>query len=482
VVDVKELAMSVCVNLSTLSDAASQANNAALDSLLGFDGLDASDMQNQIRISAADPLRASLGFYEVTINGKTGFMDREGIRDALARLRQPECSAADPHNQGSPSATESQVTCELLPVDQEDPSDVDDPMAGKNVDLQTIEGTSGRLTRFEQAIRDERYGEHSVVPGDPNGKTISTGPVFSTYGKAPPDLASARAVQCTDPSGTANFAWVTREGHGNVFWSRDGKLLDAQYDGSGYSMEPGFVASLLNPVDLLSGAVAAKLVAKPVSMAANALEAGIARAEVSAAANGAKALEKGAVAAARAESATVAAVADDIAAAGARSGINWNPFRAPSLERYMPNAGNVSVDGLTKKGNKVVDFLQLEANHGGRIFAATDEITGSHVDTLANELLSGSLSQGKDVVILTGRHGSTAGWDVGQRHFKFLMDDFVIAPAAKNLQVVDATRLTAEEMQAILQRGDDVILGWCNSENSRQVMKALGVNVMFAPF
>jgi hypothetical protein len=165
-----------------------------------------------------------------------------------------------------------------------------------------------------------------------------------------------------------------------------------------------------------------------------------------------------------------------------RGGINWNPFRAPSLEKYMPNAGNVAVVGATKNGSKAVDFLQLEANHGGRIFAATDTITGSHVDQLANDLLSGPLSQGRNIVILTGRHGSTAGFDLGMRETQFLMEDFVIAPAANNIEILDATQLSAQQMQDVLQRGDDVILGWCNSENSRQVMNALGVNVRFAPF
>jgi len=148
----------------------------------------------------------------------------------------------------------------------------------------------------------------------------------------------------------------------------------------------------------------------------------------------------------------------------------------------MPNAGNVSVVGATKKGATAVDFLQLQANHGGRIFAATDVITGSHVDKLANDLLSGPLSKGKNIVIITGRHGTTAGWDVGMKKSEFLREDFVIAPAAKNIEILDATKLTPAQMQAVLQRGDDVILAWCNSENSRQVMNALGVNVKRAPF
>jgi hypothetical protein len=151
----------------------------------------------------------------------------------------------------------------------------------------------------------------------------------------------------------------------------------------------------------------------------------------------------------------------------------------------MPNAGNVPIAGAVKgKGLTTVDFLQLRANHGGRIFAATDVISGSHVDALTHDLLSGPLSQGKNIVILTGRHGDTSGLDLPlvTKQTQFLMDDFVIAPAAKNVEILDATKLSPAQMQAVLQRGDDVILGWCNSENSRQVMNALGVNVRLAPF
>ncbi len=176
-------------------------------------------------------------------------------------------------------------------------------------------------------------------------------------------------------------------------------------------------------------------------------------------------------------------LAEPIAGDTARGGINWNPLRAPSLERYMPNAGNVPIVGaIAKKGVTTVDFQQLQANHGGRIFAATDMISGSHVETLTHELLSGSLSRGKNIVILTGRHGGPDGFDVGQKKTDFLISDFTIAPAAKNVEILDATKLSPAQMRDVLQRGDDVILGWCHSENSRQVMNALGVNVRWAPF
>jgi hypothetical protein len=479
--------MSTHVNLSTLGIAAAQNSNASLDELLGFGGVDASDMRNQITIGFADPLRASLGFYEVTINGKTDYVDRQGVRDIVARFQAQAGASVTAGGPDSPRPAESRPSCEVLPVDQDDPSNVDDPMADRNVDLKAIVASSGELTWFEVAIQNERHGIHSVVPGDPNGKTISTGPVFTTVGIEAPNLGSLRAIQCIDPQGGTGFAWMTHEGNANEVWSRDGKLLDAKYDGTGYSMQPGVASSLLNPVDLLSGAAAGKLVGKSVTAAAGAIEARALSAEAPAAVDGMNALEKGAIAASNEAKTAATVVAQDAAADGMRGGINWNPFRAPSLDRYMPNSGNVAIVGTFDKGGGTivttsVDFLQLQANHGGRIFASTDLISNSHVDQLANDLLSGSLSRGKNVVILTGRHGTTAGWDFGKNEIDFLVEDFGIAPGARNLEILDATKLTSQQMKDILQRGDDVILGWCHSENSRQVMNALGVNVRLAPF
>ena len=164
-------------------------------------------------------------------------------------------------------------SCSLLPVDVYDPSDVDDPSASQNIDLKTIMGPDGP-TKFEDAILYARSGSNSAFPVDPTGVKLATGPAAPhTWGASLTGdrLRSARAIQCTDASGANLYAWVTEEVHslwggdkarGNVFWSREGKLLNAVVTDSGYSMELGLGASLLNPADWISGAAAGKLVWK----------------------------------------------------------------------------------------------------------------------------------------------------------------------------------------------------------------------------
>ncbi|BDC46005.1 SpvB/TcaC N-terminal domain-containing protein [Paraburkholderia terrae] len=169
---------------------------------------------------------------------------------------------------------------------------------------------------------------------------------------------------------------------------------------------------------------------------------------------------------------------------GVRAGINWNPFKSRSLGEFLTfgKIGRVSTSAPVKGVSKAVDFLELEAANGGRIFASTDIITHGHVDDLANQLLHGPLNQGKTIEIITGRHGDRAGFDFLQKELQFLFEDYGVAPAAKNVVIHNAMEMSPAKMQAVLESGNDVILGWCFSENSRQVIKALGLNFMRAPF
>lgn len=173
------------------------------------------------------------------------------------------------------------------------------------------------------------------------------------------------------------------------------------------------------------------------------------------------------------------------AAESSRSGINWNPFRSRSLDEYLTagSTGRVTTTAPLKNGAmKSVDFLELQGLNGGRIFASTDVVTGGHVDQLANQLLQGPLSRGMPVEIISGRHGDKAGFDLGMKELDFLLEDYGIAPAARNVDIHDAMKMSPAQMRAVLESGNDVILGWCHSENSRQVIKALGLNFMSAPF
>src|SRR5439155_13177245 len=120
---------------------------------------------------------------------------------------------------------------------------------------------AGSLPVFEQDIADARAGSDREGSGEPKGKEVANGPSFDIRGKTltAEALASAQVLKCDDPQGTSRYAWVTREGPAILLWSRQGALLNAVDSGTGHSMEPGLGASMLNPIDLLSGFAEEKL-------------------------------------------------------------------------------------------------------------------------------------------------------------------------------------------------------------------------------
>jgi hypothetical protein len=187
------------------------------------------------------------------------------------------------------------------------------------------------------------------------------------------------------------------------------------------------------------------------------------------------------------EAAKDVAKVTETAIARTSRGINWNPFRSRSLDDLLPQTGKVPTIPRYPNGSvgTSVDFLELTPpTGGGRIYASTAEINHFHVDDLVHDLApGGALSKpGKTIHVLSGRHGDEAGFDILKAESKFYREDFSVAPHARNVVIHDATKMTPAQMKAVMSSGDDVVLAWCHSENSRQVMKALGLDFGFAPF
>jgi RHS repeat-associated protein len=164
-----------------------------------------------------------------------------------------------------------------------------------------------------------------------------------------------------------------------------------------------------------------------------------------------------------------------------RAGINWNPFKGRSLKEFLLLGKNQKFLANSPASKTAVEFIELEGTNGGRIWASTDAIDHFHVDDLAKELLpGGSMSSGKPLEIITGTHGSPGGYM--SKEFQFLVEDYGIAPAAKNITIHDASKMTQADLKLVLESGNDVVLGWCWSERSRKVFQALGLNFLKAPF
>ena len=332
-------------------------------------------------------------------------------------------------------AAPNDVTCSLVPASRNDPSNMDDPMADQNLDLKET-SASDRPTQFEQAIERARAHGNSGFPGDPQGKKIGTGPVFSTVGKTitSDNLRTAQALKCTNKSGGSGYGWVTHQENAFVFWSREGALLGATYDGIGYSMVPGFLQSLLNPVDLISGAIAAKFFGRVATA-------------------GIEALENAGSTAVR-----------DIASAAARDVGSEAASHLPAIPPPL--------------------WIPRSLSGGGRLWLSKDLIEGVSFARFV------ALSRRKDtwVTILTATHGDKWGrigmgelWGEAQL---FLRQD--IAAIARNghaakVRVLDVTRLSEKELHLVLTGGGDIYAAWCNSALSRAMNRAFNAVNRKAP-
>ena len=126
-----------------------------------------------------------------------------------------------------------------------------------------------------------------------------------------------------------------------------------------------------------------------------------------------------------------------------------------------------------------VDFIGLETGQGGRVWVTTDAVSHLHIEDLVTQFQQG-LSPGKAIEIITGTHGNRAGYL--SKEINFLIEDYGVAPAARNITIHNVATMTNAELKAVVQSGGEVILAWCDSEFSRRVIEALGMNLRKAPF
>jgi hypothetical protein len=159
-----------------------------------------------------------------------------------------------------------------------------------------------------------------------------------------------------------------------------------------------------------------------------------------------------------------------------RSGINWNPFRGKSLSEYLPASGNRTT---TSRGKDPVIFKGLSTTgKGGSVWASTDLVDHYHIEDLVTQLMKSN--PGKKIELITGTHGSRAGYTA--KEFKFLLEDYGIAPASKDIEFHDSATISDADLKSVLLSGNEVILAWCESEFSRRIIVALGMNLKKAPF
>lgn len=132
---------------------------------------------------------------------------------------------------------------------------------------------------------------------------------------------------------------------------------------------------------------------------------------------------------------------------------------APSLTRAsgkIVSAGKREVDTL---------FVSAPNKSGGRVWASTAEVTQ---DDFAGFVAK---SEGR-VTVLTGTHGTPRGGLVPERGF-FEEDLNTWAGQTANVKLIDVSKLSARQMNLVLNRDGDIICGWCFSAKNSAVKTAV---------
>jgi hypothetical protein len=279
------------------------------------------------------------------------------------------------------------------------------------------------------------------------------------------DEAKAAGMDPNSPSGIASTAStaVVRASGGKLYESISGKSIQTGSD-LNQSVSQRILGAAQGGLDLLSAA----------GMVTPESPGGLPAAADSRAA---KAGTEAGEAASHPDPATNPDLPNEAAPSGAkRSGINWNPFRGKSLSEYLPSKGNAIT---MSRGKDPVVFKGLVTTaKGGRVWVSTDAVDHFHIEDLATQLMRAN--PGNKIEIITGTHGGVSGYLA--KESKFLLEDYGIAPASKDLTFHDSAAISNADLKSILLSDREVILAWCDSEFTRRIVVALGMNLKNAPF
>jgi RHS repeat-associated protein len=164
-----------------------------------------------------------------------------------------------------------------------------------------------------------------------------------------------------------------------------------------------------------------------------------------------------------------------------RAGLRGLGGRFRRISEFWP--GNQITTHAATAGS-TVEMRGLQSLGGGRVWVSTKSITTGHVDDLTRQLVpGGSLSQGRPVHVITGRHGPTEflarhdyvgtrwSWKTLRREPSFFADDLLTLH--RDVQVHNYWQLGESQLVRFLEGSDDVVLAWCSSDESRRIMNLL---------
>jgi Toxin with a H, D/N and C signature len=123
------------------------------------------------------------------------------------------------------------------------------------------------------------------------------------------------------------------------------------------------------------------------------------------------------------------------------------------------------------KDELIDEFYAMRTETGGRVWVSEGDTRqiGGVLETVGLEARSG-----EPVTLLSGAHGTQAGELVPNSAF-FMEDMNYFSLTRPNVRVLDVTTLSGAELATILKGAGATICGWCYSDRSLIVSRALGL-------
>ncbi|HEY9059584.1 MAG TPA: kelch repeat-containing protein [Pseudobacteroides sp.] len=156
---------------------------------------------------------------------------------------------------------------------------------------------------------------------------------------------------------------------------------------------------------------------------------------------------------------------------------SWKAYKNPSVIRGGKGKSGQDVPYLTDfypgadngvmRGYDPPTFYSVPNKSGGKIHVSTWEIKQKHFANIIDD------AEG-EVHLLTGTHGDLDGNLLPDK--EFFDFDFARWGSKSNVNVHDVIKMSDDELAEILNnRSGDIVAGWCRSERSIAILKALGL-------
>lgn len=111
-------------------------------------------------------------------------------------------------------------------------------------------------------------------------------------------------------------------------------------------------------------------------------------------------------------------------------------------------------------------FYSVTNPNGGKIYVSTNTVTSKNFANIV-DTAKGNIN------VLTGTHGTVDGAFIAEK--QFFTADLARWGNMPNVNVIEVTKLPAEELAKIMNSSNTNLCAWCFSERSKDVLDALNL-------